>query len=79
MLATNSPHLRPSSLTIKVQFSRPLSGDKFEVELHRGYQTSFRRGTRFVAELGKPPKLKHQLELKKVRVCSKVYYGLLSG
>ena len=52
----------------KAQFSRPLSGDKFEVELHRGYRTSFRRGTRFVAELGQTPKLQHQLELKKVHV-----------
>ena len=74
MLATNSPHLCPSPH--KVQFSRPLSGDKFEVELHRGYRTSFRRGTRFVAELGKSPKLQHQLALKKVH-CACMFKGLL--
>ena len=38
-----------------MEFSRPLSGDKLEVNLHRGYRTNYRRGTRFTAELGVSP------------------------
>ena len=49
---------------MQVTFSRPLSGDDFEVEFHRGYRTSYRRGTRFIAELGQTPKHDHQLPIK---------------
>ena len=47
-----------------MEFSRPLSGDSVSVELHRGYRTSYRRGTRFTAQLGVSPAHPHQLDLK---------------
>ena len=53
---------------MQVNFSRPLSGDSVCVELHRGYRTSYRRGTRFIAQLGVSPQYSHQFELK-VYIC----------
>ena len=47
----------------QVELSRPLSGDHFEVNLHRGYRTNYYRGTRFTAELGITPDSDRQYQL----------------
>lgn len=57
---------RAACLYLKVTFSRPLSGDKVSLDLHRGFRTSYRRGTRFTAQLGLSPTQSHQLELQEV-------------
>ena len=57
-----------------MEFSRPLSGDKLEVNLHRGYRTSYRRGTRFTAELGISPdsEKNYMLAIKVYRIVNGV-------
>ena len=57
-----------------MEFSRPLSGDKLEVNLHRGYRTSYRRGTRFTAELGVSPdsEKNYMLAIKVYRIMNSV-------